>query len=149
MKNSVKKALAFALAATLITGATLALESPEEKSIYEVTAQMDPRFTHISRISSGLSISTAGKASCTGSYTIYKTYDYDSRMTITLQRDDNGWKDVQTWSEDYTGSGFKILDKSYYVERGYRYRLITEMQILDDSGKVLESATCDSPIKEY
>lgn len=149
MKNCTKKALALALTAALITGAALAQEPPEATSTYEVTAQMDPRFTHISRISSGLSISTSGRASCTGSYTIYKTFDLDSRMTITLQRDDNGWKDVQTWSEDFTGSGFKILDKGYYVSSGYRYRLVTVMQIFDDNGNVLETASCDSPIKEY
>lgn len=163
MKHTVKKTLALTLAAALTTAALAvpvaasaavpavhpyAVASVSETA-YETALLLDPRFTHFSRISSGLDINSLGRADCTGSYTIYKTYSYDSTLTVTLQRkEDSGWVDVMEWTKDYTDTGTKVLNKGYYVTRG-TYRLVTVAQIFDDDGTVLETISCDSPIKEY
>lgn len=134
-----------------------ALDSRQESTAPVINPQyaylfmIDPRFTHFSRISSGLDIDSSGRADCTGSYTIYQKYDYESKITITLQRfeDIKGWVDVQEWSKDYSGSGVKLLNKGYYVASGYRYRLIAVAEILDEDGAVLERISCDSQVVEH
>lgn len=108
---------------------------------------INPRFKYITRISSGLSISKNGYADCTGSYTINE--EYPGTTTMTLQRYADGqWSDVKEWSEDYPDSGVKMLNKGYYVTSGYRYRMITTVEIKSGS-TVVERESCDSPTKEY
>lgn len=134
---------------------TYALDSRQESAAPVIDSQytnlyvIDPRFTHFSRISSGLDIDSSGRADCTGSYTIYQKYDYESTITMTLQRFEDGWVNIQEWSKDYSGSGAKLLNKGYYVASGYRYRLIAVAEILDEDGFVLERISCDSQIVEY
>lgn len=142
---------ALALAAPLCL--SLMLTTPKALALEGNTADiavvyLEPRFEYLSRISSGLTISSAGRAACGGSFT---TYDqYDSRMTMTLQQfSDSGWVDIKEWSQDFTGSGVKMMDKGYYVKSGYRYRMTVMVEILDSDGSVLETEFCDSPIKEY
>lgn len=107
---------------------------------------LNPRFDHMSRIASGLSFNSLGRANCTGTFTTYD--EYDSAMTVILQKNENGrWTDIIKWSENYTGSGVKLMEKGYYVGSG-RYRVVTTVQIFDDDGTVLETVTCDSPIKD-
>lgn len=163
IKKLTALALAFALsiavfaapAATVGTGPMVtdsqAIASVSQNA-YETVLLLDPRFTHFSRISSGLSFNDLGRAACTGSYTIYIDYNYDSRMTMTLQRFDDSelkWVDVKEWSGDFTKTGTKMLDKGYYVSQRGKYRVVTVAQIFDDDGTVLETISCDSPIKEY
>ena len=162
MKHTVKKTLALTLAAALTSAAlavpvaasaVVAADPSDVASVsetaYETALLLDPRFTHFSRISSGLDINSLGRADCTGSYTIYKTYSYDSTLTMTLQRkEDSGWVDVMEWTKDYTDTGTKVLNKGYYVTRG-TYRLVTVAQIFDEDGTVLETISCDSPTQEY
>lgn len=70
-------------------------------------------------------------------------------MTVLLQQEVDGrWVDLKEWSEDYTGSRVKMLEKGYYVPRGYRYRVVTTVWIWDADGNQLERVACDSPIKE-
>lgn len=112
------------------------------------TLALDPRFSYLTRISSSLSINTLGRANCTGAFTTYD--EYDSTITIVLQQERNGsWTDIKEWSEDYAGSGIKMLEKGYYVSSGYRYRVITTVQIWDADGTLLEKVSCDSPVKEW
>lgn len=142
-----------ALALTAPLSLTLALATPKALAYETSTADIavvfqEPRFEHLSRISSGLTISSLGRAACGGSFTTYD--EYDSRMTMTLQQFvDSEWVDIKEWSQDFTGSGVKMMDKGYYVKSGYRYRMTVTVEILDSDGSVLETEYCDSPIKEY
>lgn len=123
-----------------------------ESSTQELTIlYLSPRFKFLSQISASLSISNFGRATCGGAFYIYDKYDgYDSRMTMVLQQyEDTGWTDLKEWSQDFTGTGAKLMEKSYYVSAGYRYRMIATVEILDSAGEVLETVSCDSPIKEY
>lgn len=152
MKSSRIKALALAaplcLSLALTTPQALAADiSQPETTILELS----PRFEHFAQIAASLSISSLGRASCGASVYIYDIYDgYDSRMTMVLQRyEDSGWVDIKDWSQDFTGSGTKMMDKGYYVSSGYRYRMTVTAEIFNSSGKVIESVSCDSPIKEF
>lgn len=145
---------ALALAAPLCL--SLALASPQalaaDLSTPETTVlTLSPRYEHLSLIAASLTISNLGRAACGGTCYIYDMYeDCDSRMTMLLQRyESTGWEDVKDWSQDFTGSGNKMMDKGYYVSSGYRYRMTVTVEILDSDGNVIESVSCDSPIKEY
>lgn len=111
------KALALAAPISL----SLVLAAPKAMALENHPADiaivyLEPRFEYLSRISSGLTISSSGRAACGGSFT---TYDqYDSRMTMTLQQYvDSGWVDIKEWSQDFTGSGVKMMDKGYYCDK--------------------------------
>lgn len=145
------------LAATISLSVLLALTTPavaaepigvtHSNTTTAIEFQVDPRFDHMSRISSSLSIEALGRANCTGSFTTYDAYD--STITITLQQQKDGrWTDIKEWSEDFTGTGVKYVNKGYYVERGYSYRLVTVVQIWDGDTEI-EKEFCDSPISDY
>ena len=162
MKRIATLALAFALTAAAVSapvGASASAPAANLPAItsvcetaYETAMFLGPRFTHFSRISSGLSFNDLGRAACTGSYTIYIDYNYDSTMTMTLQwfnESDAAWTDVKVWTGDFTKTGTKMLDKGYYVSERGKYRVVTVAKIFDDDGTLLETIACDSPTKEY
>lgn len=117
------------------------------ETVYDGLA-VEPRFEYISRIAASLSISDWGYADCAGSYTTYE--ELDGTIKIELQQyKDNRWIYVYDWSEDYSGSGAKLLSKGRFVVSGYRYRAIVTVQIKDSKGNVLETIACDSPVWDY
>lgn len=107
-----------------------------------------PQYEYISIIGSSLSISGNGYATCGGD--ILLVHDYDSVITITLQRssDGNSWSNVRSWSESFSGSGFHVLEEGQYVVSGYIYRVVTTA-IIKNKNTILETATCNSPEEHY
>lgn len=131
--KTLKRVLCLLLAAVLLTSGISAFAS-----------DVAPYYTGTSSISSSLSISTAGKATCTGSIRLYSSYT--ANMTVKLQRYTNGyWSTVQSWS----GSGVSTISKSYYVTSGYYYRVVTAASVYDSSGKYVEGPTMLSTTKYY
>lgn len=103
-----------------------------------------PCYTGTASISSNLSISSAGKATCTGAIRLYASYT--ANMTVKLQRYTNGyWSTVQSWS----GDGVSTISKSYYVTSGYYYRVVTAASVYDSSGNYVEGPTMLSTTKYY
>lgn len=145
---AVSASLSILLALTTPAAASVDREAaPRMVTNAAVEFQIDPRFDHMSRISSSLDIDSLGRASCVGSFTTYD--EYDSTITITLQQfKNNRWTDIKEWSGDFTGTGVKYLSKGYYVESGYRYRLVTVVQIWDGATEI-EKESCDSPVYDY
>lgn len=142
--------LGMMLTLTLSTAQALAVESIPTPPIanYENAITIDPRFDYISRISSGMTISASGYASCTGSYTMHQ--GMDGTITVTLQRFENyAWTDYKEESKDFYGDGMKMFQTGWDVPEGYRYRAVTVVEIKNASGDVVETEFCDSPIKEY
>lgn len=146
-KNIARLCLVLFFISLAVTTASANAVSTSTMQPSENVLANDPRYTNITRISSGLTISTLGRASCTGSSTL--RYELDSTLTMVLQQFKNDrWTDIKEWSENYSGSGPKLMDKSWYVSKGYRYRMVTTIKIYED-GEVIETVSCDSPIKEY
>lgn len=154
----IKKRLLFAAAALAVlflltphAGATCNVPASaitHTATTTRIDLSRDPRFTYINSIASGLSVNSLGRASCSGTFDPYDAVD--STITMTLQQEKDGaWVDIKTWSEDSTGSSVRVIDKGYYVEKGYSYRVITIVQIWDTDGAQLEKVACDSPISEY
>lgn len=145
-KNLTRVASLFLCLFFVLSCTALAMESNCSENNQELFSE--PRFEHMSRISSSLSFEAFGRANCTGSFTTYD--EYNSKIIIVLQQfKNNRWNDYQSWSESYSGSGVKLLNKKYYVPSGYRYRVVTTAVILSNNGGELERVSCDSPVQEY
>ncbi len=107
-----------------------------------------PCYSYISTIGSGLSINSGGYSTCSGFINIY--VNYSSTITITLQRSSNGssWTNIKSWSQSFSTTGLNSIEKGYYVESGYFYRVLTTAQV-KNGNTVLETATCYSAVKSY
>ena len=114
----------------------------------ESAVRLNPRYTNISSIASGLTISSLGRAACTGTATMRN--DYDGTLTMTLEKlnDNDRWEEVTSWSTEFSGPEVVMLDRGYYVRKGYSYQVVTNVEIRDGS-KVIESVSIFSPIKTY
>lgn len=106
-----------------------------------------PNYVYLSTVGSTLSIES-GYATCSGFINIFKNYDTD--ITITLQQSSNGisWSNIKSWSQSFTGIGVHSIEKGYYVNSGYTYRVLTTAQVKNGTS-ILETATCYSPEKIY
>ena len=106
---------------------------------YEDIQQIQPRYTYIDAVGAKISISSSGKATCTGvgyAKDTYATVD----LTVQLQQYlDGGWKTLEIW----TGSdvNMAVVSGEYYVYKGYKYRTKTNMDVYDEDGNYLESAS--------
>lgn len=153
-KRLLSAVTAFAILFLMTPHAKATFTVPASAITYTATAtrmdlSRDPRFTYINSIASGLSINSLGRASCSGTFDPYGSVDSTITMTLQRQNSKGEWQDVKEWSEDSTGSRVRVIDKGYYVEKGYRYRVLTMAQIWDTDGTELERVVCDSPISEY
>lgn len=105
---------------------------------------ISPYYTGTATISASLSISTSGKATCTGKIHLYSSYT--ATLTVKLQRYENGyWSTVKSWSTSDSTS----LSKSYYVTSGYSYRVVTSASVYNSSGKYVEGPSATSATKSY
>ena len=119
-----------------------------EVSNHASETAMTPNYTYIWLLSSGLDISSSGKAHCVGSVDA-SSNSYNAELTVTLQKYSNGsWSNVKSWSDSGTGQSNLIVDKYYYVEYG-TYRVRTTAKIYDSAGKLLEDKFFDSDERTY
>lgn len=110
--------------------------------------QPQPRYINISQISSSLSISSSGRASCGGSFVLY--YNYNTNLSIDLQRskDKNSWTSISSWDKECSSTNIGAIGKDYYVASGYYYRVVTTINVKRGSTSV-ETANCTSQINYY
>jgi hypothetical protein len=107
-----------------------------------------PDFISMSSISAGLSISSSGKSTCTGSVTPSSS-SYTSKLTVGLQKSTgSGWSTVKTWTASGRGSAGADLVSYYYVGSG-TYRVSSTAKIYNASGTLLETQTAYSSTKTY
>lgn len=103
-----------------------------------------PYYTGTSAISASLSISSSGKASCSGIIRLYS--GYSASFTMKLQKYTGGyWSTVKTWST----SDKHILSKEYYVTSGYNYRVVTSASVYNSSGAYVETTSAISQTVSY
>ena len=89
-----------------------------------------PRYSYTDDAYADLSISSSGAASCSASATATSP-SYEVDLTMTLQRNNGGWKTVR------------------YVTPGYDYRVETKATVKNSSGHTLETVMVHSSIVEY
>lgn len=143
MKKQMKTFLSMLLVVCLLSTTVLAAGSTNED--YGVM----PCFDHISTVAVGLSISLAGKSTCTTSITLYDS-THSAEVTMVLYRTEDGvsWDEVKTWT--YTDEGPDItVQKHWYVTSGYDYAVQSWVYVYDADGDLIETTAVTSPIKSY
>ena len=112
----------------------------------EVDSGISPRFTYISKVSTNLSISNLGVATCTGSS--FATGVSSVKLICRLQQYKNGtWTTIRTWSD--TGTNAATVAKSVAVYSGYTYRTYTSCYVYNAAGTLLETVACYSSQVTY
>ncbi len=101
-----------------------------------------PLYTGIASVTSRLTISDAGGASCSGKVMLWD--DYTADVTVELKRDGTT---IKTWTS--SGSGMVSAGGTYYVASGHEYVVTTTATVYDSNGKIVESPSKDSPSKNY
>ena len=137
-----KKAVCMTMAVSMLCVAAYAQEVQTNLDSEVIT----PRYSYTDDAYANLAISSSGAASCSASATaISPSYEVD--LTMTLQRNNGGWKTVKTWtnSADWSVS----LSGTWYVTPGYDYRVETKATIKNSSGRALETVTVHSRTVEY
>lgn len=111
-------------------------------------SMIQPRWTYISEIGTGLDISLSGKATCYTSVALYSSPSCTCTIEMILQQSDgSGWSDIKTW----TGSGGRNTDieKSWYIESGYEYQVESTTYVYNSDGDLVETAVTYSPIDSF
>lgn len=120
MKRHIRAVLALALFLGVMV-ATLA-----------IAHAVEPRYTGISKLSTNLSISSSGAATCKGTVTVYSGYTAD--VKVELKQDGST---IKTWTD--SGSGTIRISEIHYVESGHKYIVKTSATVYDSNGKVVEN----------
>lgn len=137
-----KKAMTLLLAAVILCSfANTGHASGPEKSGATARGVL---YTYISYTSSSIDISSSGLATVSANMGVVPGTD-SVRISLYLQRYENGWVSVQHWSDaDENVTSFE-LSRSAYVSSGYNYRALAYLYAYE--GSSTESAT--STATEY
>lgn len=109
---------------------------------------IQPRWTSISEIATGLDISLSGKATCYTSVALYSTSNCTCTIEMVLQQSDgSGWDDIKTWT--VSGGRNTDIEKNWYVESGYEYQVESTTYVYDADGDLVETAVTHSPIDSF
>lgn len=105
-------------------------------------AQIEPRYTGLSQLSSALSISSSGAAKCNGTAVVRSGYTVS--LTVELKQDGTS---IKEWTS--SGSGTVSTDGTYYVMSGHNYVVTTTAEVRDSKGNVVETPSKDSVVTSY
>ncbi|MPM11101.1 hypothetical protein SDC9_57440 [bioreactor metagenome] len=104
--------------------------------------QIQPMYTGVSSLTSGLTISTSGAATCGGRASVRSGYTVD--LTVELKQDGST---IKTW----TSSGTSIVSAggTYYVASGHSYVVTTTAAVYDSNDHLVENPDKDSLVTYY
>ena len=124
----------------LIVLTILALNAQVLAAHSDFYGPITPQFTHISHISSRLSIAAWGEADCSGSVALYSSSN-TAALTMELQRQDgNGWTTIKSWTSSAPGLPGVYMEQYHWVVRG-TYRLRCTARAYSASGALLEEVS--------
>ena len=115
---------------------TVAFNSPDSIIPYNIA---------ISFADADISINALGSAWCFGKTIVSPAYS--AGTTVELQQNNGGWHKFKSWSA--TGASTAVVDKSYYVDKGYSYRLKVTHKAYDSNGKTVETIVKYSNVVKY
>lgn len=108
-----------------------------------------PRYTNFANVTAGLSITSDGKAKCSGSYITYSNVNTD--ITVSLMKSTDGetnWTAVsgESWSNSYSTKGNHTSGgtSSSKLSSNYYYCTLTLVRAYDGNGNTTETAYCFS-----
>lgn len=145
-----KKALSLLLSLILCFSCCLiaSAETTIETGIISSSSEVMPRYTYLNNVTAGIGKKALGFVLCESTYNCMHE-GYTFILTCTLQRTDGttGWINYKTESATYTEIGTRGFDKTWFAPAGYAYRTLTKIEIKSNStGKIVETATSDSPV---
>lgn len=108
--------------------------------------QIAPYYTTLTKCSNDLSHNSKGKVMCEAKTQVRVGYTAGIEMELQ-QKKSGSWTTIKTWSDEHTNQ--VELSKSYYIEKGYSYRLKLTHTAIDSNDKVVETATDYSSIVSY
>lgn len=105
-------------------------------------AQIGLMYTGVSSLTSGLTISSSGGATCGGRASVRSGYTVD--LTVELKQDGST---IKTWSS--SGNGIVSAGGTYYVMSGHSYVVTTTAEVFDSNGNLIEHPDKDSQVTYY
>ena len=96
--------------------------------------EISPRYTGISKITAGLTISTKGYAQCLGE--VRSRSGYSAFLTMELQQDGTT---IKSWTK--SGEGLCSISEGYTVTRGHSYQVIVTAEVTNSKGIIVETVT--------
>lgn len=100
-------------------------------------SEIQPRYTGIFQLSSGLKITSAGAAICDGYVDLRNGYTAD--LTVELKQDGTT---IKTWTA--SGSEMVSAGGTYYVASGHKYIVTTTAVVYDANDNIVESPSQNS-----
>lgn len=144
MRKIIVKILGIALVLCIVLGTAVYAED----TILRTANMIQPRWTYISYVATGLDISLAGKATCTTSVSLYSSSNCTCEIEMILQQNDgSGWDDLKSWT--VSGGVDTDIEKSWYIESGYEYQVESHIYVYTANDLLAEYAVTYSPTDSF
>lgn len=146
-----KRILAFMLSVVMMSMCCIYASAESNTETFELMSDSEtsPRYTHLGAVSAAIEEKALGFVYCESTYNCMHE-NYTFVLTCTLQRTDGsaaGWQTYKTTTETFLEIGTRIITETWFAPAGYAYRTFTTIVIKNSrTGKVVETATCDSPV---
>lgn len=132
MKKTLRSVVSVCLLAAILLGGLGAARA----------SAVTPRYIRVSTLVSRLTISSMGRAVCSGEVTVDPGYTVE--LKVELKRDGTV---IETWTDSDTL--LVSVEGIYYVTRGHEYVVTTTATVYDANGNIVEAPSKDSPVKSY
>lgn len=135
----------FALCTVTTSGKTQQVDTVVYHAIDGVAIPIErgvqPRFKYFSSISARIA-QKSGLSTSTGTASVEPEYDNTLVVAVERSKDDKSWDQVKSWSKDGLNDSFIVLERQYYLTKGYDYRAVSTITV--DTGIHTEVARCVS-----
>lgn len=99
-------------------------------------SKVDPRWSHFTTVVGDLDISSNGKAKVFANVSANRNKVDKVKVVCSLQRvEGKNWKTIKSWSAESDSAAPHIagVSKTYYVEKGYSYRIKVDSKAYKDN----------------
>lgn len=144
-KSIVKKVVALAMAISLCLGISSTCVFAQNNAVPSDSGDVMPMNIAIISTYNNLTLGTLGKLTCEGHTEVQP--GYYAGVFVELQQYDGGWDTIKSWTD--SGSIAAIVDKDYYVDKGYSYRLKLTHSAYNTNWTLVESFVKYSKIVSY
>ncbi|WP_394916972.1 hypothetical protein [uncultured Robinsoniella sp.] len=107
-----------------------------------------PRYINISQLATAIQINSSGKATCSGSYVLYKNHNATIQIELQRSQDKKSWISETSWSRDFSATTLGSIERNYYISSGYYYRVVTTLKV-KSGNTIVETATGTSQTQNY
>lgn len=132
-----KKFLCMIMAISLLCLNTLCFAT----SVNENSTTVSPRYIAIIQTALNLERKSSNKVSCFADNIV--DYGKVAKVKVELQKKDGGWSTIETWEDTY--KNYACIEKDWYVESSYKYRLKVTFEAYAENMVLIESDIQYSP----